>query len=65
MITTELIGSAFLEAIAALDECDAYLDNYADILDGSDGQPVPNRAMQLQARIRETIEMLQRLEEHR
>jgi hypothetical protein len=36
-------------------ECEEYLDQDQDVVDGSDGQPRPNRAMYLCNMIKETL----------
>jgi len=37
------------DLIDILDRCAEFLDNYVDVNDGDDGQPVPNLAMSLKA----------------
>ena len=37
------------DLVDILDNCAEFLDNYVDVNDGDDGQPVPNRAMSLKA----------------
>jgi hypothetical protein len=44
-----------LEMLSALDECAEYLDRYADVIDGDDGQPEANDAMRLLAHVNDTI----------
>ena len=49
------------ELLAALTDARNLLDDYADVVDGVDGQPIPNRAMRLQ---REIDVLLARVEAH-
>jgi hypothetical protein len=46
---------AVLRAELALHECEAYLDSYVDVVDGSYGEPAPNRAMSLMGEVKEAI----------
>lgn len=39
----------------ALEQCEAYFDNRADVKDGSYGVPEPNAEMQMLSDIRETL----------
>jgi hypothetical protein len=41
--------------LSALDECAEYLDRYADVIDGDDGQPEANDAMRLLTHVNDTI----------
>ena len=38
-----------------------FLDNYADVNDGSNGQPIANRAMSLQMDVKEAMDELEDL----
>jgi len=40
---------------ADLEECREFIENYSDVVDGSYGEPAPNRAMQLLNMIDETL----------
>lgn len=48
------------EVIALLADVAEALDNYSDVDDGKDGQPVPNWAMSLTRRIEEMMGRLER-----
>jgi len=37
----------YADLLAALQECADYLDRYADVIDGDDGQPEANDALRL------------------
>jgi len=43
----ERIVASAHDLVDALQQCAEFLDNYSDVNDGDDGQPVPNRAMSL------------------
>jgi hypothetical protein len=43
------------ELEAALEEAIGFVDNYADVDDGDDGQPIANPAMALQQYLEETL----------
>lgn len=49
-----------LDLIDVLEQCAQFLDNYADVVDGEDGQPRPNHALVLLDLISETQEHLAR-----
>ena len=44
-----------LELHAVLDECATYFDNHSEVMDGPDGQPVPNEAMTLLTAIEKVL----------
>lgn len=46
--------------LEALQECDDYLDNRADVVDGPDNRPMPNAAMSLQARVRAVLDQIEK-----
>lgn len=46
-----------LELLHDISDC---LDDYSDVNDGDDGQPVANRAMRLQQRVDELIARLEK-----
>jgi hypothetical protein len=46
---------AKLEIVDLLCEVSDFLDNYVDVLDGDYGEPRPNKAMSLKARVDELI----------
>ncbi len=48
------------EVIALLADVIEALDNYSDVDDDEDGQPIPNWAMSLTQRIEETVARLER-----
>jgi hypothetical protein len=48
------------DALATLQDCDVFVDNYVDVVDGEDG-PRPNAAMSLQVQIREAIASIERI----
>jgi hypothetical protein len=41
------LKSHYADMLAVLDEVADYLDRYADVVDGDDGQPEPNYPMRL------------------
>jgi len=43
------------DLLAALQECAEYLDRYADVIDGDDGQPEANDALRLLAYVDDII----------
>lgn len=47
-----------IDVIDLLERCAEFLDNYVDVNDGEDGQPRPNRAMQLATDVEAAIERL-------
>lgn len=53
------------DVIDVLNDCAEFLDNYSDVNDGDDGQPVPNRAMSLMSRVEEARDAMQRQEDRR
>jgi hypothetical protein len=50
-----IMNRIMLEMLSALDECAEYLDRYADVIDGDDGQPEANDAMRLLTHVNDTI----------
>lgn len=48
------------DVIDVLNDCDDFLDNYVDVNDGDDGRPVANRAMGLQAAVRQAVVAIER-----
>ena len=49
------LESHYAEMLAVLDEVADYLDRYADVVDGDDGQPEPNYAMRLLTAVQNVI----------
>jgi hypothetical protein len=45
----------YADLLAALQECADYLDRYADVIDGDDGQPEANDAMRLLTAVTDVI----------
>ncbi|MCW5615856.1 MAG: hypothetical protein KIT32_12105 [Rhodocyclaceae bacterium] len=41
--------------LATLEECAEYLENHSDVVDGSYGEPAPNKAMSLLTEVRRVI----------
>ena len=50
------------EAIDVLTQCAEFLEPYVDVLDGDEGHPRPNKAMNLVSEIEIVIERLKRLD---
>lgn len=42
-----------------LQDCESYFDDKADVIDGSEGEPIANREMSLHARIRAVLAQVQ------
>jgi hypothetical protein len=53
--TYESTMNAYTDLLAMLEEVADYLDSYADVIDGDDGQPEANDAMRLLTAVNETI----------
>jgi hypothetical protein len=53
-------GSPYVQTIDLLNEIAEFLENQSDVVDGSYGEPHPNRAMSLLALVDEHIEWLKR-----
>lgn len=47
--------NAYTDMLSMLEEVADYLDRYADVIDGDDGQPEANEAMRLLTAVNETI----------
>ncbi len=43
------------ELVATLEDVNEFLDNYVDVVDGDDGQPVANKAMVLQSLVQDVL----------
>ncbi len=54
------LRSLLKETAAALEVAEETLDNYADVVDGDEGQPRANAAMQAQLEVRSTLWKLKR-----
>ena len=48
-------GARYADMLAMLQECADYLDRYADVIDGDDGQPEANDAMRLLTAVTDVI----------
>jgi len=53
--TYERTMNAYTDLLSMLEEVADYLDRYADVIDGDDGQPEANEAMRLLTAVNETI----------